>query len=354
MKLTDILKAAVKYGASDVHIVPERPPFVRIDGTMRAMKLDPLTGADTERLLFGALRPDLVKRFQRDGELDTSYQLEGSARFRVNLFSQADGLGAVLRIIPSDIPAPDEIGLDHTIMELTDLPRGIVLVTGPTGSGKSTTLASMLNLINGKRKDHILTIEDPIEYIYPKMSCVISQREIGTHAVSFGESLKRAMRQDPDVILVGEMRDLETISAALTLAETGHLVFSTLHTTDAAQTVDRVIDVFPPHQQQQVRTQLAGTLKAVISQQLLPRASGEGRVAAREILIVNAAVANLIREGKTHQIYSAIQMGGKLGMRTLDKDLARLVDEGVVTLEAAVAKSEDPDELTRSVGGSFR
>ena len=353
MKLKDLLKAAVKHGASDVHIVPGRTPFLRIDGSMRSLKLDPLSREESRRIVLDALRPDQVERFEKQGELDTSYQIEAS-RFRVNVFEQADGVGAVLRVIPSEIPLPEDIGLDSVMVQLTDLPRGVVLVTGPTGSGKSTTLASMINLINSKRKDHILTIEDPIEYVYPKQSCVVSQREVGTHTSSFRESLKRAMRQDPDVILVGEMRDLETISAALTLAETGHLVFSTLHTTDAAQTIDRVIDVFPPHQQQQVRTQLAGTLKAVIAQQLLPQASGAGRVAARELLVVNSAVANLIREGKTHQIYSAIQMGGKLGMRTLDKDLARLVEEGQVTLEAAVTKSEDPTALAQSVGGSFR
>ncbi|MEE8142265.1 MAG: type IV pilus twitching motility protein PilT, partial [Planctomycetota bacterium] len=247
---------------------------------------------------------------------------------------------------------PEQIGLDSTIIGLTNLPRGMVLVTGPTGSGKSTTLASLINIINKERKDHILTIEDPIEYIYPKLNCVVTQREIGSHSRSFGESLKRALRQDPDVILIGELRDLETISAALTLAETGHLVFGTLHTTDAAQTVDRIIDVFPPFQQQQVRTQLAGTLQAVICQQLLPQASGKGRVAAREILIVNSAVANLIREGKTHQIYSAIEMGGKFGMKSLDKDLAALVNSGAIDHEAAIAKASYPESMSSQVDGA--
>ena len=345
MELNEILKAAVKHGASDVHLVPSRPPYLRINGKLRGLKAEPISSDEVERLLFGSLREELVERFHRDGDLDTSYVVD-ETRFRLNILKQNDGYGAVFRVITTEIPTPESLGLDDVIMNLTKLPRGIVLVTGPTGSGKSTTLASMLNVINEDRREHILTIEDPIEYIYPKLKCVVTQREIGTHSTSFQESLRRAMRQDPDVILVGEMRDLETISAALTLAETGHLVFSTLHTTDAPQTVDRVIDVFPPHQQQQVRTQLAGTLKAVISQQLLPRASGDGRIAAREILIVDSAVSNLIREGKTHQIYSAIEVGGKLGMRTLDKDLRHLVAEGMITLDAAIAKASRPDAVT--------
>jgi twitching motility protein PilT len=324
---------------------------LRIDGTLRALKLEPLSGEDTRRMVQEALPPHLFEKFEKEGELDTSVQLDGSARFRVNVFQQADGLAAVLRVISAEIPPPEAIGLDEVIVRLTDLPRGLVLVTGPTGSGKSTTLASLVNLINGNRQDHILTIEDPIEYVYPRLSCVVSQREVGTHASSFREALKRAMRQDPNVILVGEMRDLDTISAALTLAETGHLVFSTLHTTDAPQTVDRVIDVFPPHQQQQVKIQLAGTLRAVVSQQLVPRSDGQGRVAAREVLIVNPGVSNLIREGKTHQIYSAIQMGGKLGMRTLDADLARLVSTGAITSEAAIAKASDPAWLAKLLSG---
>ncbi len=352
MELTEILQAAVKHGASDVHIVPGRPPFLRINGTMRSLSVDAFSKEETERMILGALREELVEKFRRETELDTSYEADGTGRFRLNVLQQKDGLGAVLRVIPTEIPEPEEIGLDETLLKLTDLPRGIVLVTGPTGSGKSTTLASMINVINKNRKEHILTIEDPIEYMYPNLSCVVTQREIGTHSNSFKDALKRALRQDPDVILVGEMRDLETISAALTLAETGHLVFSTLHTTDAAQTVDRIIDVFPPFQQQQVRIQLAGTLKAVVCQQLLPLATGQGRVAAREVLIVNSAVANLIREGKTHQIYSAIEVGAKFGMKSLDKDLARLVQEGTIDVEAAAGKANDPDAIKRLSGGA--
>ncbi len=350
MELAELLQAAVKHGASDVHIVPGRPPFLRINGAMRALSAPPFSKEDTERMILGALREELVEKFRLDSELDTSYEVDGAGRFRLNVLRQKDGLGAVLRVIPTEIPAPEAIGLDDTLLALTDLPRGIVLVTGPTGSGESTTLASMINVINKNRREHILTIEDPIEYLYPNLSCVVTQREIGTHSTSFRDSLKRALRQDPDVILVGEMRDLETISAALTLAETGHLVFSTLHTTDAAQTVDRIIDVFPPFQQQQVRIQLAGTLRAVVCQQLLPSATGKGRVAAREVLIVNAAVANLIREGKTHQIYSAIEVGAKFGMKSLDSDLARLVREGTITYEAAIAKANHPDTIKRLAG----
>ena len=350
MDITEILKAAVQLGASDVHIVPERPPHMRINGEIRALKGDAFSPEDCQRKIFDVFTEKQVQQFQAEGELDTSLAVEGVGRFRVNVLQQKDGLGAVLRVISSEIPAPAELGLEETILKFTRLPRGLVLVTGPTGSGKSTTLASMLNVINGERKQHILTIEDPIEYVYPQRSCVVTQREIGSHSMSFKESLKRALRQDPDVILVGEMRDLETISSALTLAETGHLVLATLHTTDAAQTVDRIIDVFPPFQQQQVRTQLAAALKAVICQQLLPVAQGKGRIAAREIMVVNSAIANLIREGKTHQIYSAIEVGAKFGMRSLDKDLIRLVEEGKITAESAIAKANDPDTVSARTG----
>lgn len=345
MDIMSMLQAAVKYGASDIHIVPGRPPILRINGEMRPLNVDSLTSEDTQRIIFGALNEKLIEKFKLEGELDTSLSAEGIGRFRVNVLEQKDGLGAVLRVIPTDIPDPEEVGLEENLINLTKTPRGMILVTGPTGSGKSTTLASMINLINKTRKEHILTIEDPIEYVYPKLNCVVTQREIGSHSNSFKEALKRALRQDPDIILIGEMRDLETIGAALTLAETGHLVFATLHTTDAAQTVDRIIDVFPAFQQQQVRTQLSVTLKAVICQQLLPLAEGKGRVAAREVMIVNPAVSNLIREGKTHQIYSAIEVGSKVGMKSLDKDLANLVRKGTITFEAAVTKANSPDML---------
>lgn len=350
MEINEILKAGVQFGASDVHIVPGRPPYLRINGEMRGLQVDAFSPEQTEQIAFGLLSEKQIEVFQADGELDTSYAVEGLGRFRVNVLKQKDGIGAVLRIIPTDIPRPEEIGLDETITDLTNLPRGLVLVTGPTGSGKSTTLASLVNLINELRKQHILTIEDPIEYVYPKSSCVVTQRQIGSDSRGFRESLRTAMRQDPDVMLIGEMRDLETISAALTLAETGHLVFATLHTTDAPQTIDRIIDVFPPYQQQQIRAQLSTTLKAVICQQLVPLAGEAGRVAAREVMIVNPAIANLIREAKTHQIYNAIQMGGKFRMRSLDSDLARLVREGRITAEAAVAKANDPTTIRSLMG----
>ncbi len=352
MEIKELLRAAVKYGASDIHIVPERPPFLRINGEMRALNVEPFAREDTQKTIFGALPERLIDKFKRERELDTSLAVGGLGRFRLNVLEQKDGIGAVLRVIPADIPKPEEIGLNETLIGLTAFPRGMVLVTGPTGSGKSTTLACMINLINQNRKAHILTIEDPIEYVYPKLNCVVTQREIGTNSNSFSDSLKRALRQDPDIVLIGEMRDLETISAALTLGETGHLVFGTLHTTDAAQTVDRIIDVFPPYQQQQVRTQVSVTLKAVISQQLIPLAGGKGRVAAREVMIVNPAISNLIREGKTHQIYNAIDVGAKFGMQSLDKNLSELYRKGMITYESATAKASNPSLLQRMKQGA--
>ena len=347
MELISILRAAVANHASDVHLVPGRPPFLRVNGVLESMSAVELSAEETETLILDALPKPLVQKFREEGELDTSMTAEDVGRFRVNVLRQKDGVGAVLRVIPADIPEPDEIGLDDRLVDLTKLPRGLVLVTGPTGSGKSTTLASLINVINRERREHILTIEDPIEYVYPKLNCVVTQREIGNHSDSFSECLRRAMRQDPDVVLVGEMRDLETISSALTLAETGHLVFATLHTTDAAQTIDRIIDVFPPFQQQQVRTQLSVVLRAVVCQQLLPRLDDDGRVAAREFMVVTPAVGNLIREGKTHQIYSAIELGRVVGMKSLDQDLGDLVRRRLVSLESAVVKANNPDMVRK-------
>ncbi len=353
MEIREILQAAVKFGASDVHIVPERRPFLRINGKMRALNTDVLSAKNTRQMIFSSLSEDVLERFKKEKELDTSISAAGIGRFRLNVLNQKDGVGAVFRVIPDKIPIPEEIGLDEQIVKMINIPRGMVLVTGPTGSGKSTTLATMLNEINKQRREHIITIEDPIEYVYPKKNCVVTQREIGTTCSDYGQALKRAMRQDPDVALVGEMRDLDTISAVLTLAETGHLVFSTLHTTDAAQTVDRIIDVFPPYQQQQVRTQLAGVLKAVICQQLVPVKGGKGRVAAREIMIVNSAISNLIRDGKTHQIYSAIDTSGRVGMRSLDRDLIKLVNKGKVVKESAMAKANDPEFVRKELTGGL-
>ncbi|MFC2048765.1 type IV pilus twitching motility protein PilT [Elusimicrobiota bacterium] len=343
--MMDLLRASVKHGASDIHIVPSRKPFFRINGEMVSLNVDVLTAADTQKIIFGSLSEKLIDKFKKEGELDTSLSADEIGRFRVNVLQQKDGLGAVLRVIATDIPKPEDIGVTGVLLDLTKTPRGLILVTGPTGSGKSTTLATMINTINEERKEHILTIEDPIEYVYPKLNCVVTQREIGSHSNSFEQALKRALRQDPDIILIGEMRDLETIGAALTLAETGHLVFGTLHTTDAAQTVDRIIDVFPPFQQQQVRTQLSVVLRAVVCQQLLPLKEGKGRVAAREVMVLNAAIGNLIREGKTHQLYNAIEIGSSSGMVSLDKDLARLVKKGIVTEEDAMSKASNPNSL---------
>jgi twitching motility protein PilT len=291
------------------------------------------------------LYQDQFGRFEGKLELDFSYNIPGLSRFRVNVLSQKNGIEAVMRLIPTVIPTPMELRLTDPIINLTRLPRGLILITGPTGSGKSTTLATMIDIINTERHDHILTIEDPIEFVYDHKGCIVRQREVGMNTHSFTDALKHALRQDPDVILVGEMRDLETISLALTAAETGHLVFATLHTQDAPQTVDRVVDVFPPHQQQQVRVQLSATLKAVICQQLIPRADGKGRVAAREVMIVTHAIANLIREGKTHQIYSSIETGVRLGMCTLEASLAELVRDRIITMDDAITKANNPDTL---------
>ena len=351
-----ILKTAVDKECSDIHIVPNMPPMVRIYG-----KLIPiqelgdiiLTSQDTQDLIYGILHPEQKKKFEENMELDTSIQIKEIARFRLNVLRQKDGIGAVLRVIPSVIPSPEELAFTPEMIALTKLPRGLVLVTGPTGSGKSTTLACMLNQINKSREEHILTAEDPIEFVYKSEKCVVTQREVGMHTGSFAKALRSALREDPDVVLIGEMRDLETIQAALTIAETGHLVFATLHTTDAPQTVDRIIDVFPPYQQQQIRMMLSVVLKGVICQQLIPKASGKGRVAAREVMIATGAICNIIREGKTHQLYSAIETGMRHGMITLDKCLAQLVKKGLISKEAAISKTSTPEVLTRllSMGG---
>ena len=351
MEMIDVLKAAADIQASDVHIVVGKPPMVRVRGVITSLSGFPvLTTEETKRLIYSILYEDQIARFEEKLELDSSYNVPGVSRFRVNVLLQKNGVEAVMRLIPSKVPNPKEIGLTESIFALTKLPRGLVLVTGPTGSGKSTTLASLIDIINQERKEHILTVEDPIEFVYEMKNCIVRQREVGSQTHSFLDALKHALRQDPDVILVGEMRDLETISLAISAAETGHLVFGTLHTQDAPQTVDRIVDVFPPHQQQQIRVQLSSTLKAVICQQLLPRAGGKGRVAAREVMIVTTAIANLIREGKTHQIYSAIETGMKFGMFTLDASLAELVKAKMVSLEDALSKATNPQGLAAKLG----
>lgn len=349
MEMIEILKTAVQRGASDVHMVIGRPPMLRQRGSVIPIdEMAVLTAEESKRLIYSILFEEQRAKFEQNLELDCSFSLPGVSRFRVNVLMQKNGVEAVLRVITSKIPTPEELRLTPSILQFADLPRGLVLVTGPTGSGKSTTLACLLNLINHKREEHILTIEDPIEFVYENDKCIVRQREVGQQTKSFTAALKSALRQDPDIVLIGEMRDLETISAALTIAETGHLCFGTLHTTDAAQTVDRIIDVFPPHQQQQVRVQLSTTLRGVVSQTLLPRSDGIGRVAAREIMVVTPAISNLIREGKTHQIYSAIDTGGKFGMNSLDRALLQLVQEGAIAPEDAIAKAHNPDYIRTS------
>jgi len=346
MDLSDLLKHAVEHGASDLHLTASRPPMVRVSGKLIPGGFDTELGPDdTKALIYSILTDDQKAKFEEEHELDFSIGIPGVSRFRVNVFMQRGCVSGVFRTIGENIPTCEELGLNETIQQLALLPRGLVCVTGPTGCGKSTTLAAMISLVNQQKEAHIITIEDPIEFLHPHFRSTINQRELGSDTFSFPRALKSVLREDPNVILVGEMRDLETIAAALTLAETGHLVLSTLHTQDAAQTVDRIIDVFPPYQQEQIRVMLASTLKGVVSQVLLPRADGQGRVAAREILVVTPAISAIIREGKTHQIYSAIQTGASQGMCTMEKSLAELCLAGLITEEDALSKANHPQEL---------
>ncbi len=350
MDLVDILKAALASGASDAHLAIGSPPLARVHGeVVELAPFERLTPETSKRMIYAVLREAQKAQFERDLELDCSIQFTGVGRFRMNVLEQNAGVEAVLRAIPAQIPSAESLGLPTIAMELADLPRGLVLVTGPTGSGKTTTLARMIEHINQRYRKHILTIEDPIEFVYQRKKSVIRQREVGPHTRSFQEALRHALRQDPDVILVGEMRDFETISLALTAAETGHLCLGTLHTQDTSQTVDRIIDVFPAEQQQQVRVQLASTLKGVIAQILLPRADGKGRVAAREIMFVTPAISNLIREGKTHMIANTIETSGMQGMVTMDRSLEELVRSRKVELEDARSKSTRPDRFLRAI-----
>jgi twitching motility protein PilT len=347
----EVLTRMVEMRASDVHLTPGYPPAIRVRGRISPMEDYPrLTPQQTREVVYSILNSDQRKRFENQKQLDLAYAVSGLARFRVNCYFQRGTISAAFRLIPYEIKTLESLGLPLVLEELTRKPRGFVLVTGPTGSGKTTTLASMLNLINHERQEHILTIEDPIEYLHRHEKCIVNQREIGADADDFALALKAALRQDPDVILVGEMRDLETISTALTAAETGHLVFATLHTQSTAQTVDRIIDVFPSAQQHQVRMQLSIALQGIITQQLLPTADGSGRVVASEVLIPTPAVRNLIREGKTHQIYSAVQTSGSVGMQTMDADLARLVRTGKITRVLAEQRASIPEELRRLLG----
>ncbi|GEK81003.1 type IV pilus twitching motility protein PilT [Agrococcus baldri] len=340
------LEWVVRVGASDLHVTADAPPTMRVDGSLVPLDEFGIWSSDrVERALAAILTQPQREQFEQVLELDFAYQLSDTARFRVNVYQQRSAQGAAFRLIPTRIRTIEELELPKSITRFATLPRGLVLVTGPTGSGKSTTLAALIDLVNRTRAEHIITIEDPIEFIHPRKKAVVNQREVGHDTRSFASALKHMLRQDPDVILVGEMRDLETISVALTAAETGHLVFATLHTQSAAQTIDRIIDVYPPHQQNQVRAQLAATLEGVVCQTLVPRASGRGRVAASEVLVATSAVSNLIREGQTHQIPSALQAGAALGMRTLDQHLAELVNRGIIREESAREKAQNIDEL---------
>jgi twitching motility protein PilT len=346
----DVLLDVLRLKASDLHLTAGSPPMVREKGRLRALDYPVLSPQQTREIIYSILTNDQRKRLENDWQIDFAYSIPGQGRFRVNAYFQRASLGAAFRLIPNEMPALDDLGLPPVLRDFTKKPRGFVLVTGPTGSGKSTTLAAMLDVINKERHEHIMTIEDPIEFLHRHQNCIVNQRELGSDAQSFALGLKAALRQDPDVILVGEMRDLETIATALTAAETGHLVFATLHTQDTAQTVDRIVDVFPPAQQHQVRVQLSVSLQGIVTQQLLPTADGQSRVCATEILVPTPAVRNLIREGKTHQIYSALQTGGAHGMQTMDASLADLVRRHKITRELAEARSSSPEELRRLMG----
>jgi twitching motility protein PilT len=351
VSVQELLGVLLDMDGSDLHITAGTRPAVRVHGDLKRLESYPVLTPEALRAMIYAILPQkLRERLEQDLELDTSYSLPGKARFRVNVYFQREAIGAAFRFIPFRIRSLEELGLPGQISELARLPRGFVCVTGPTGSGKSTTLAAMVDIVNRERDCHIMTIEDPIEYLHKHRRALVNQRQVGEDTLSFAQGLRHVLRQDPDVILVGEMRDLETVQTALTAAETGHLVFATLHTQDAPQTIDRIIDVFPPHQQQQVRVQLASTLQGVVTQQLLQTWDGKGRVVAAEILVATPAVRNLIREAKVHQIYSMMQAGARHGMRTMDAALATLVMAGSVSFETAIQRCHDTRELSRLTG----
>jgi twitching motility protein PilT len=351
ISLNDLLMHVLDTGASDLHLTSGARPSIRLNGELKQMDDEPiLTPPVIQRVLYAALTQKQREKFEENLELDFAYSVPGRARFRVNIYRQRDALGAAFRIIPFEIRKLEDLGVPPSVANFASLPRGFVLVTGPTGSGKSTTLASIIDLANRTRNEHIMTVEDPIEFLHRHQKCIVNQREVGEDTWSFQNALKHVLRQDPDIILVGEMRDLETISVALTAAETGHLVFATLHTQDAAQTIDRIIDVFPTNQQQQVRVQLAGSLQGVVCQTLARTRDGHGRAVATEVLVATPAIRNLIREGKTHQIYSAMQAGSKHGMHTMDQHLADLVMKGRITYEVGLEKCHHVEDFNRLAG----
>jgi twitching motility protein PilT len=348
--LHDLLKEMVKRGASDLHITIGSPPQLRINGTLIPMDAAALSANDTKQLCYSILTESQKHRFEEEYELDLSFGVKGLSRFRANIFLQRGAPAAAFRLIPYKILSFAELGLPSIVDELVRKPRGLILVTGPTGSGKSTTLASMIDKINGERHEHIITVEDPIEYLHKHKGCLVNQREVGADTKSFTRALKYILRQDPDVVLIGEMRDLETIEAALIIAETGHLAFATLHTNSCVQTINRVIDVFPPYQQPQVRAQLSFVLEAVLCQTLIPKLNGTGRVLGLEVMIPNPAIRNLIREDKIHQIYSQMQVGQtKFGMQTMNQSLASLYLRKTISFEDALGRSSDPDELRQII-----
>lgn len=346
VNLHQLLKAMIEKGASDLHLTTGSPPQLRIDGKLLPLKMPPLSAQDTKQACYSILTDAQKHKFEERNELDLSFGVKGLARFRGNLFVQRGAVAAAFRTIPFRIMRAEELGLPAVIPEICKRPSGLVLVTGPTGSGKSTTLASMIDQINTDEHHHIITVEDPIEYLHPHKGCLVNQREVGADTADFKTALRYILRQDPDVVLIGELRDLETIEAALAVAETGHLAFATLHTNSAVQTINRIIDVFPSHQQPQVRAQLSFVLEGVLSQALLPRASGRGRVLALEVMIPNPAIRNLIRDDKVHQIYSQMQIGqDKFGMQTMNQSLAELCMKRLITTEEAMRRSDDQDEL---------
>jgi twitching motility protein PilT len=348
--VNELLNTVLEWGGSDLHLTAGSSPVIRVHGELRPVSdVEPINGSQIREMIYAILTQRQREKFENDLELDCSYTLPGKSRFRMNVFLQRDSVGAVLRAIPYEIVDFDHLGLPPSVKQFADLPRGLVLVTGPTGSGKSTTLASLIDIVNRTKALHIMTVEDPIEFLHTHKRAVVNQREVGEDTHSFAEALRHVLRQDPDVILVGEMRDLETIQTALTAAETGHLVFATLHTQDAPQSIDRVIDVFPAHQQQQIRVQLAASLQGICTQQLLRTADGNGRAVAAEVLVATPAVRNLIREGKIYQIYSLMQAGAKFGMVTMDQNLAALVRAGTLTMESAIERCSNEEDLRRLV-----
>jgi len=345
--LDDLLRLVVEKRGSDLHLAAGVPPVLRIDGALLATNFESLNDFEVQRMIYAILTDEQIRAFETEYELDCSYELKELSRFRVNVYRDRGAVAGAFRVIPSRIPTIRELGLPLVLEDLSRRPRGLVLVTGPTGSGKSTTLAAMIGQINNERSAHIITCEDPIEYLHSHRRSLINQRELGADTLSFPAALKHALREDPDVILVGEMRDLETMALAITAAETGHLVFSTVHTNNASQTVDRIVDVFPPGQQEQIRIQLSNNLEAVLSQQLLPRAGTPGRVCAMEIMIASPAIRNLIREAKAHQVTSIIQTSAHLGMQTMDQCLRDLYQRGLITYEEAMARAMNQDELKK-------